>query len=370
MRPFTTLIAGLRAGLPRLSSAAAVAAAVIISASLTAPAVAQERDSFRIAWSIYVGWMPWDYGAAEGIVSRWADKYDIDIEIVQINDYIESLNLYTAGAFDGVTVTNMDALTIPAAGGIDTTALIVGDFSDGNDGLILKGSSDLSAVAGRDVHLVELSVSHYLLARALDSVGMNERDIRVVNTSDADIVGAFASRDVTAAVTWNPQLGEIRRTPGASVVFDSADIPGEIIDLLVINTDVLAANPALGKALTGAWYEIMEHMADEGSVGTAARTAMGDAAGTDLAGYEAQLATTRMFYDPAAAVSFTTSEQPQRTMESVRQFAFEHGLLGETASSADFIGIEFADGTVLGNPGNVRFRFTAEYMALAADGEL
>jgi TRAP-type C4-dicarboxylate transport system substrate-binding protein len=36
-------------------------------------------------------------------------------------------------------MTNMDALTIPAAGGVDSTALIVSDFSNGNDGIVLKG---------------------------------------------------------------------------------------------------------------------------------------------------------------------------------------------------------------------------------------
>jgi|GEM_PF-5704529 len=30
------------------------------------------KDKFRIAWSIYVGWMPWDYGAKQGIVKKWA----------------------------------------------------------------------------------------------------------------------------------------------------------------------------------------------------------------------------------------------------------------------------------------------------------
>ena len=34
---------------------------------------------------------------------------------------------------------------------------------------------------------MELSVSHYLLARGLESVALSERDISVVNTSDADI---------------------------------------------------------------------------------------------------------------------------------------------------------------------------------------
>ncbi|MCP1673072.1 NitT/TauT family transport system substrate-binding protein [Natronocella acetinitrilica] len=335
-----------------------------------APVQAQERDSFRIAWSIYVGWMPWGYGAAEGIVQKWADKYGIEIEVVQINDYIESINLYTAGSFDGVTATNMDALTIPAASGVDTTALIVGDFSDGNDGVVLKGTDNLEDIAGKRVHLVELSVSHYLLARALESVGMTERDIRVVNTSDADIVAAFTSSDVEAIVTWNPQLGEVRRMPEAEVVFDSSQIPGEIMDLLVVNSDVLEANPDFGKALAGAWYEIMSIMSGDDEAGEAARADMGEAAGTDLAGYEAQLASTTMFYDPAEAVDFVESELPAETMENVRQFAFEHGLLGENAPSPDFVGIQFADGSVLGSEGNVRFRFNADYMRMARDGEL
>ena len=53
--------------------------------------------------------------ADSGIMKKWADKYGIEVEIVQINDYIESINQYTAGDFDGCSMTNMDALTIPAA---------------------------------------------------------------------------------------------------------------------------------------------------------------------------------------------------------------------------------------------------------------
>jgi len=347
-----------------------IAAAALLTVSLLGnPAAAQQRDSFRIAWSIYVGWMPWGYGEAEGIVKKWADKYGISIDVVQINDYVESINLYTGGSFDGVTLTNMDALTIPAAGGVDTTALILGSTSNGNDGIVLKGANGLAAIKGRDVNLVELSVSHYLLARGLESVGLTERDITVVNTSDADIVAVASSADVDAVVAWKPQLSEIAKLPGAQLVFDSSKIPGEIIDTLSVNTEVLAANPNLGKALAGAWYEIMQVMSSSATA-KAARTAMGEASGTDLAGYEEQLATTQLFYAPADAVKFATGAQLRDTMDSVRKFAFEHGLLGENASSVDFVGIGFADGSVLGNPNNVKLRFNADYVKLAAEGKL
>ena len=347
-----------------------IAAAALLTASLLGNvAAAQQRDSFKIAWSIYVGWMPWGYGETEGIVKKWADKYGISIEVVQINDYVESINLYTGGSFDGVALTNMDALTIPAAGGVDTTALILGSTSNGNDGIVLKGVSGLAAIKGRDVNLVELSVSHYLLARGLESVGLSERDITVVNTSDADIVAVASSADVNAVVAWKPQLSEISKLQGAQLVFDSSKIPGEIIDTLSVNTEVLAANPNLGKALAGAWYEITQLMYAPATA-KAARTAMGEASGTDLAGYEEQLATTQLFHAPADAVKFATGTQLRATMDSVRKFAFEHGLLGENASSVDFVGISFADGSTLGNPSNVKLRFNADYMKLAAEGKL
>ncbi len=354
--------------LTRMSFSVALAAAVVCM--VPALATAQERTEFRLAWSIYVGWMPWSYAADSGIVDKWAEKYGITIEIVQINDYIESINQYTAGAFDGVTATNMDTLTIPSAGGVDTTALIVGDFSNGNDGVVLKTAETIADIAGRRVNLVELSVSHYLLARGLDSVGLSERDITVVNTSDADIVSAFIPDDVTAVVTWNPQLSEVEGFQGAKRVFDSSQIPGEIIDLTVVNTETLAANPAFGKALTGAWYETMAVMAGDDAAGRVARSAMAAAAGTDLAGYESQLATTRMFHDPAEAVAFTLGADLPRTMEEVRQFSFRHGLLGEGAPSPDVIGIGFPDGSTLGDAGNVTLRFTADFMQSAADGTL
>lgn len=336
---------------------------------LTFSSFSSAADSFKVCWSIYVGWMPWGYGAEQKIVDKWAEKYGIEIEVVQINDYIESINQYTTGAFDACTMTNMDALTIPAAGGVDSTALIVGDFSNGNDGVILKGADSLQAIKGQRVNLVELSVSHYLLARALDSVGMSEADVTVVNTSDADMVAVYPTDGVSAVVTWNPLLGEILSMPGANKVFDSSQIPGEIIDLLVINTEVLEQNPALGKALTGAWYEIMARMSDDGEMGRAARTAMAVASGTDLAGYEAQLASTQMFYTPADAVEFTLGENLKATMQNVAEFSFDHGLLGDGAADAGFIGIETPAG-VYGNQANIKLRFNPSYMQMAADGKL
>src|SRR5882757_7172085 len=285
-----------RRGLQHMRRITSILTAMLIAIGIGTSASATPKKEFDIAWTIYVGWMPWPYAAETGIVKKWADKYGITIKVTQINDYVESINQYTAGKFDGVTVTNMDALTIPAAGGVDTTAVIMGDYSNGNDGIVLKKGKTLADIKGQKINLVELSVSHYLLARGLGTVKLSEKDIKTVNTSDADIVAASKSADTTAVVTWNPQLLEVKAEPGATLVFDSSKIPGEIQDLMVINTATLKDNPELAKALVGIWYETIGLMKDTGEKGRAAREAMAKLSGTDLAGFETQLKTTYMYY--------------------------------------------------------------------------
>jgi NitT/TauT family transport system substrate-binding protein len=324
-------------------------------------------EKFKVCWSHYTGWEPWQYAQDSGILKKWADKQGIEIELRLVNDYIESINLYTTGQFDACTMTNMDALTIPAAGGIDSTALIIGDYSNGNDGIVVRNGKSVKDLKGLDVLMVELSVSHYMLARALSMNAMTERDIQLINTSDADIAAAFIAQPKSAVVTWNPPLQQVRQQKNANLVFDSSKIPGEILDLMVVKT---AADARLKKALVGAWYETMKAMSSGGQVQRAAIAAMAKSAGGTDAEFNAQLITTKMFYTPADAIKIATDAQLVATMDAVRKFSFEKGLYGTGAKNVDVIGIEFPDNKILGNPKNIKLRFDKSFLEQARDGKL
>jgi NitT/TauT family transport system substrate-binding protein len=347
----STLLSIKRSRLLPLLAASFVAALSLSSAQAAAP-----KDHFKVCWTIYAGWMPWEYAGTQGIVDKWAKKYGIKIDVTQLNDYVESINQYTAGQFDGCTMTNMDALTIPAAGGLDSTALIVSDFSNGNDGIVLKGEGKtLADLKGMNVNLVQLSVSHYLLARGLETAKLAEKDLKVVNTSDADIAAAFNTDEVKAVTTWNPMLSEIKAKPGVTEVFNSSQIPGEIMDMMVVNTQTLKDNPALGKALTAS-TAALEHMAK--------------ASGTDLPGFQSQLDTTKLFATPKEALEFANSAKLPATMDKVATFSFAHGLLGDGAKNAGAVGIAFAKDVSTGDKSNVKLRFDPTYVQMAADGKL
>lgn len=158
--------------------------------------------------------------------------------------------------------------------------------------------------------------------------------------------------------------------PDAQLVFDSSKIPGEILDLMVVNTATLGANPKLGKALVGAWYETLSVMSKTDAGAQAAQASMAKASGTDAAGYSSQLATTRLFVTPADAYQFVTGDGIIKNMDLVRKFSFEHGILGRGAGSADVVGIQFPGGRLLGDAHNVKMRFDPGYMKMAADGAL
>lgn len=331
---------------------------------------AASGEPVAIGWSVYAGYMPLPYAQQAGIVERWNKKYGVNIKMVQINDYVESLNQYTAGKLQGVATTTMDALTIPAAGGRDTTFVVIGDYSNGNDGIVLKDGKTLADIKGRPVNLPQYSVSHYMLARALENAGMSLSDVKIVNTSDADLVAAFGAPQTVAVAAWNPMLDEVAKMPGATQVFSSKEIPGELIDGIVMDTALVKTNPNVAKAVAGIWYETMALIKAGGPPTDEALGQMGKLSGTDLAGFKNQLDRAYLYADPKAAAAFMESADLAAGTDRVRKFAFEQGMFGKGAKSVDEIGVELPGGKVLGDPANVKLRFDPTFASLAAAGGL
>lgn len=122
--------------------------------------------TFTVGWSVYAGWNPYFYMARSGILKRWADKYGVVIK-VQRFDYAASLDAFVGKNIDACTMTNMEALDMPAAAGVDSTVLIVGDYSNGNDAVLARNNLTLAQLPGKRIMLVQKTVSEYLLERAM-----------------------------------------------------------------------------------------------------------------------------------------------------------------------------------------------------------
>jgi NitT/TauT family transport system substrate-binding protein len=342
---------------------------------LAIPSFAQ-KPTFTVGWSIYAGWTPYHYMQKSGLLKKWADKYGITIK-VQRFDYAPSLDAFVGRNIDACTMTNMEALDMPAASGVPTTVILIGDYSNGNDALLVRGGLQMKDLVGRKMLLVEKTVSEYLFDRALTLNSMRDeiKQVRMINTSDSDIQSAFISdSSVSAAVTWKPMLSQLAQQKGVTSLFNSSQIPGEILDLTVVRTDVLdrpdGSGQKFAKALTGAWYEMMSLMTAPGPEADKVLASIAEGSGDSLASYKEQLSTTKMFYKPQSATQFGKSPDVKNKMALVRQFCFDHGLLGKNINSVDDVAIRYPDGTVQGKPDRVRLRFETEYMDLAAQNKL
>jgi NitT/TauT family transport system substrate-binding protein len=275
---------------------------VLVCANATEAADAGKKKKLTLAVSIYAGWMPWYYAKEQGILKKWGDKYGLDIN-VNYMDYAPSLDAFVAGQADACVMTNMECLDMPASAGVDSSAIIMGDYSNGNDAILTRNKLALDKIKGQNVYLVEKTVSQYLLSRALEGVKMKESDVKIVNVSDSDIAPSFlAGKNQQVVVTWNPMVMEIEKNRGITRVFDSSKIPGEIQDLCVVNTKVLKGHPEFARALVGAWYEVMGVMTKKDATGDAAIKKMAELSKASPVEFTGQLKTTAMFYTPQAAV--------------------------------------------------------------------
>src|ERR1700734_4158679 len=158
-------------------------ALILMAGSLHA---AGDQPSFTVGWSVYVGWNPYYYMQKSGILRKWADKYNVSIR-VQRFDYAPSLDAFVAKNIDACAMTNMEALDMPAAAGIDTTSIITGDYSNGNDAVLVRRDLTLPQLPGKKVLLVEKTVSQYLFERAMTLSGLENqiKRVKLINTSDS-----------------------------------------------------------------------------------------------------------------------------------------------------------------------------------------
>jgi len=157
-----------------IAFAAGVLALLVAAAPLSA-----DKPTFTVGWSVYVGWNPYYFMNKSGIMKKWADKYGIAIK-VQRFDYAPSLDAFVAKNIEACAMTNMEALDMPAAAGVDTTAIIVGDYSNGNDAVLTRNGVKLKDLPGKKLLLVEKTVSQYLFERGMALNGLESQIKRCV----------------------------------------------------------------------------------------------------------------------------------------------------------------------------------------------
>jgi NitT/TauT family transport system substrate-binding protein len=352
-----------------LLAATALTVAVPAMTSQAEAATCAKTTPFKVGVSVYVGWQPWYWAHQVGVIKAAGAKRCLDISVEEFPSYGPSMDAFNAGTVDALAITNMDSLTSAVNAGKEVTAVIVGDYSDGNDAILSKDVTSVRQLRGKTLYRLQASVSDYLIERALEKNGMRATDLNLETLDDSVHESTFTSNAaVRNLATWNPMTLHIQNwtvNGKVNTLFTSHEIPTEIQDLLVVDTKTLKAHPEAGDALADAWYQATAKMeaGDKTALGIMAQTS-----GSTDPEYASQLSTTHMYYKASEAAAFTTSKQMKDVTKSVRDFVYARGLM-QGGTDANAIGISFPDGSVLGNAKNVMFHIDASYMQKAASGK-
>ncbi len=138
--------------------------------------------------------------------------------------------------------------------GNDPHVLLVVDYSNGADSVIAR--PPLASVADLRGHVIgteSTAMGAYVLRRTLESAGLTESDVKVVASDFGDHENAYTSGLVDAVVTFEPTRSRLLAL-GGKEVFSSASIPGEIVDVLVVNSRTARERAPELRKLVEAWY--------------------------------------------------------------------------------------------------------------------
>lgn len=124
----------------------------------------------------------------------------------------------------------------------DLVVFKVINFSNGADAIIgQKEVKSLKGIKGKTVGYESTALGAYMLHRMLEFTSLKYTDVKLVDVPLKNHLKVFLKKKVDVIVTFEPNSSKLVAS-GGNILFDSSQIPYEIIDLMVIRKSTLMKN--------------------------------------------------------------------------------------------------------------------------------
>ncbi len=184
------------------------------------------------------------------------------VRLVEYPSASEVLRAFRNQALDGMVI-SLDELLVLAADDQQPRIVSIVDVSHGAD--VVVGRADLRAMRelkGKRVAVESGALGAYVLSRALALSDMQPSDVQIVHLESNEHPAAFEQGRVDAAVTFDPYRTRMLRA-GGNTLFDSKQIPGEIVDLRAVRASVRDKNPNAVKTMLAGWFKAIDYLKRE-----------------------------------------------------------------------------------------------------------
>lgn len=255
-----------------------------------------------------VGLNPW-VGYDPLVLAREQGQIDsARVKVVELSTNAEVLRHFRNGLLDGIATTLDQTLQL-AEEGVDLRIVAVLDTSAGAD--VVMSSPLLTSpelLRGSRIAVEPSTVGQLVLRRMLEASDMTLAEVTVVPMEASQHLAALQAGRVAAAVSYDPLAAQMRSV-GYVPVFDSRQMEGEILDVLVVRSDALERRAGDVDALLRAWRAGLA-LIESDRAGAAAKLAgsIGLSAGEYL-----QTLSGLRFFSPADSLAFLSgSPMPLR----------------------------------------------------------
>jgi len=229
---------------------------VLAAALALTGCVREQEPALRIGTNVWIGSEPLYLARELGTLNPKT------VQLVEYPSASEVLRAFRNQAIDGMVI-SLDELFGLAADGLQPRIILVVDVSHGADAVVGRaGMRTMKDLKGRRVAVESGALGAYVLSRALALNGMQARDVKVVPLESNEQPGAFEKGQVDGAVTFDPYRDQLLRA-GAATLFDSTQIPGEIVDLVAVRASVLERQPKAVQALLAGWLKAIDYLQRE-----------------------------------------------------------------------------------------------------------
>jgi NitT/TauT family transport system substrate-binding protein len=185
----------------------------------------------------------------------------VAVRLLDFGSLSDARRALERGQLDGVATTVVELVQARANGRTDIKAAWVFDYSTGGDLVLAQPEvTDLASLKGRRIGVEVASVGSYVLTRALESAGLSFEDVTVVPTDQLTGERQFRDRDIDALVTYPPVSVRLTAEAGGRRLFDSSALPGEVVDVLVVDDEALAGGGEAVRAVIRAYIRASAFM--------------------------------------------------------------------------------------------------------------
>ena len=238
----------------RTLGAALVAVTMLLTAcsgSASTPGT-EAATTIRMGIQPWIGYGQWHVANDQGISA----KHNIDVELTELTDDADQSAAFASGRIDMDNIASHTALLLISQG-IDLQIVAIEDFSTTADAILARGDITSAAdLKGKRVAYEQGATSDLLLHAALASAGLTIDDIIPVPMGASEAGTALIGNRVDVAVTYEPYItAALASDPSVQRVYDAAQNPGLISDVLVTSGKFAAANPDAVRRAVAAWNE-------------------------------------------------------------------------------------------------------------------